>query len=102
MVDELVDDVLALVHVVRVPEDFSQLEGGMLILLQLPASLALAQLDEALPCLGVGGLEFGGSQVCALGLVELVLLVQGKGEEDVSGGSAAALSSKTVNRCTYA
>jgi hypothetical protein len=60
----------------------------MLILLHFPAPLALVQLDEALPCLRVGGLEFGGSQIYALGLVELVLLVQREGEEDVSGGSA--------------
>jgi hypothetical protein len=58
----------------------------VLVLLELLAALALVQLDEALPCLGVCGFDGGGGEVCGLGLVELVLLVQGEGEEDVAGG----------------
>jgi hypothetical protein len=61
----------------------------MLVLLHFLPALPLVQLDEALPCLGIAGFESSGSKVCALCLVDLVLLVQGEGEEDVSGGLAS-------------
>ncbi len=75
MVDELIDYLQALVRVVGIPVNLGELEGCMLVLLQLLALLTLVQFDEALPCLRVGGLEIGGGKVCALCLVQLVLLV---------------------------
>jgi hypothetical protein len=84
VVNELVNNILALKHFVGIPVDLGQLQGGMLVLLQLPAALALVQLDEALPCLGIARLEVGGSKICALGLVDLALLVERECQEYVS------------------
>ncbi len=75
MVDELVDRILAFVHVVGIPEDFGQPQGGLLVLLDLFAPMALIELDQTLECESITRFEGCSSNICSFGLVKLILLV---------------------------
>jgi hypothetical protein len=84
MIDELIDNILRLVHVVRVVEYARKIHHGLLVRSEFLGALPLAELDEALPCLGVLGSQGSCGPVFVLGFLRIVLLVLSKSEENVA------------------
>jgi hypothetical protein len=82
-VDELVDDILTSVHVIRVFEYFGQLESSLKVVIQGPGALLLIEFDETLPCLRVGA-KIRRRLVSSLGKINLAFLVECKGLEDIA------------------
>lgn len=86
--DEIIDSLLTLVCLLRVPKDFGQTDSGRLERRQLLWALSFIQLDEALPGLSIVGFQPCGRIVRGLCLIQPVGLIQREGQQNETTASS--------------